>query len=498
MTAVVSAETFARIAAALGSRSRDATIHDVKRAVIDGFVRVDRRLDVQVTEYFRHTFVPDLVLRWNDNVDRPERWVFLRSKVSPSYLTEDIGLVARDQPIIFGLVPTPTGKDAAAVRERSHATGTLVTDPAGIEELASSVDRAPIPEMVSRLIIRGGRGVYDQQTTAETTDDINRGFDGAFNTDPEPTFTAAAVIRDHLGTNTAGRLLRLLHAIWVGSGGRSDQFPDAPTVDGPLSDDALELLITGKDIDNVDFWERLGKFTLTQLGRLEVGDRPNNLRRLLLAHADEIEGRWCRVRADQARTGSDGQLQWGIEGGAVALHGSTFTAHLAVDKIGLAGVEPSEASGIRIETVTARAATAEADISNVTVKGEGLIVGVASETNANILDNPRASGTVEAAAGSVTRATATLKNRHIVSCDFLATTATSRTKSTLTLRELVRHGLPLVWDLHQDEIAALTAMLTPVTPPASKADDQPSLFDSWSEGSGDDEADEPSDKSTED
>ena len=39
---------------------------------------------------------------------------------------------------------------------------------------------------------------------------------------PEETFAAAKSIRDNLGENSGDRLLRLLHAIWVGSGGRSD------------------------------------------------------------------------------------------------------------------------------------------------------------------------------------------------------------------------------------------------------------------------------------
>lgn len=478
MSSTGSAETFTRIKTALESPSRDATIHDVKRAVIDEFVRVDRRVQVEVTDYFRHTFIPDLILRWSDTIDRPERWVFLRSKVSAKYLAEDIEFVARDQPIIFGLVPALQGEDDTPVQERSHATGTLVTDPRGVEELVASEEEAPVGEMVSRLILRGGRGIYDEQTAAVTTQSINSGFAGAFRTDAESTFAAAATIRNQLGENTGGRLLRLLHAIWVGSGGRSDQFPDAPSIDGPLSDDALELLIAGSEVADPDFWKRLGIISLGQLGRLSLGDRPANLRHLLSAHADQIEGRWCRVRPDEPRTGSGQELQWGVEGGAVALHGPTFTAFLALDKQGIAGVEPVERGGIAVEDLAERASFAEAEISDVTATGDGLIVAVASETNANILDNPRASDTVEAVAGNITRATATLRNGHVVVCDFKSTTATSRTKGTLSLRELVRHGLPLVWNLHEDERSELDALLAPVTAIASIRSAQPTLFDS--------------------
>jgi hypothetical protein len=485
--------------------SREATIHDVKRAVIDEFERVDRRVSIKSTEYFRHSYVPDLVLRWNDAIDRPERWVFLRSKVRPDYLLADIAVIARDQPIIFGLLP-PDGAadgrkdtgdevrmpDAITLRERSSATGTLITDPGGLDALSDreidAPSAAPIPDLVSRQIIRGGRGVYDQPTSSDTMATISAGFIAAFSTSPEETFKAAASIRERLGERSGQRLLRLLHAIWVGSGGRSDQFPEAPAIEGPLSDDALELLIAGPDIDNDDFWRRLGAITLPQLGRLSVGERPANLGRLIAVNADKIDGRWCRVRPDEPRTGSEGALQWGIEHGALALHGSTFSAYLAEEKKELAAIESVEQGGIAFDALSERADRAEAAISDVTAAGGGLIIGVASDTHANVLDHPHTSESVGAAAGNITKATATLKNRRIVVCDFPTTTASSRTRGTLTLRELVRHGLPLVFAIHADDMAHLGDMLSPVTALAGSDDEaQISLFDMLTGGNEDDD-----------
>lgn len=462
MTTEVGTRTLARIEQALSLESREATIHDVKRAVIDEIEKVDGRVKIRSTDYFRHTYAPDLILGWQDDIDRRERWVFLRSKVSPAALEDDLGTLGREQPIIFGLgASSAQGRDES-VRERSAATGTLITDPIGFNELVPPATDAQIPQLVSRMILRGGRGVYDERSTTETTQTIARGFEAAFDTVAEDTFAGARSIRSNLGEHSGDRLLRLLHAIWVGSGGRSDLFPDAPALGGPLSDDALELLLDGPDNDDVEFWRRIGSVTLQQLSRLRIGDRPANLGRLLLAHADSIEGRWCRVRPDEPRTGGENNLQWGIEAGAVALHGPTFSAYLASDKSGIDGVEAISSGGISIDTLTQRAEAANAEISDVTATGGGLIVEVASESHGNVLDNPHASGTVGAAAGNVTRATATLPNGRVVVCDLASSTASSRTKGTLTLRELIRHGLPLVWSLAEDEMESLDAMLTPV------------------------------------
>ena len=505
------AATAARIRSALALADRQATIHDVKRAVIDGFERVDKRVRIHATDFFRHSSAPDLVLSWPDPVDRPERSVFLRSKIDAAHLLADLDLVARDQPIIFAL---PSGADSTdsqdgstdevldagtdqsqseSLQARASSSGTLVTDPAGLDALGvdQGVDSPEIPELVSRLIIRGGRGVYDEAASAATTSSITTGFVAAFAVDPAPTFAAADSIRTHLGQNTGERLLRLLHAIWVASGGRSDQFPDAPDIEGHLSDDALQLLITGPEIQDPQFWARLGELSLHQLGRIEVADRPPNLTRLVLANADSITGRWCRVRPDEPRTGESPGLKWGIERGTLALHGSTFTAFFAEEKRDLDGIEPAQAKGIAVDELTRRASIAEADVSDMTASGGGLTIGVASETRDSVLDNPNVSASVGVAAGNLTKATATLRNGKAVLCDFQAATAASRTRARLTLRELARHGLPLVWPLVDDDAVALQEMVSPVAALEDDEDndgvDQPSLFDLLDDSQGGDD-----------
>jgi hypothetical protein len=153
-------------------------------------------------------------------------------------------------------------------------------------------------------------------------------------------------------------------------------------------------------------------------------------------------------------------------------------------------VEPNVSGGLSLDDLSLRADAASAEISDVTATGGGLIVEVASESPGNVLANPHASGTVGAAAGNVTRATAMLANGRIILCDLVSSTASSRTRSTLTLRELIRHGLPLVWSLAADEMDDLSAMLEPVTS-VSSAGPQLSLLDLLDQGDGEDVVEEP-------
>ena len=506
MTTELAESTLRRIREALSSPSRESTIHDVKRAVIDEFERVDSKVTIKVTEYFRHSYVPDLVLQWNDNTDRPERWVYLRSKTSSAYLLADLRVIAREQPIVFGLLPAPSEAERSIdpavesdLRSESMTTGTMITDPSGLELLADDSDwpsQPHLPAAITRQLIRGGRGVFDAQSSLDTKRTITGGFAAAFETDAEATFKAARSIREHLGERSGERLLRFLHAIWVASGGRSDQFPDAPSVHGSLSDDALELLVSGSDIDSEEFWRRLGDFNLPQLGRLRLDGRPTNLGRLIAVNADKIEGRWCRVEPDQPRTGSEGRLEWGVEHGSLALHGPTFTAYFAEEKKDLGPSGTVNDRGIDVAELTRRATASYAEIADMTASGDGLIIGVASETHGNVLDNPRTAASVGAAAGNVKSATAILQNRRVVMCDFVRATASSRTRATLTIRELARHGLPLAWPLLPDELLLLNEMLQPVDGATAPEADQPSLFEAITEES--DSVDEESAEASED
>jgi len=67
----------AEILAALDIENPRNSVATVKSVVISQFEALDTRVKIKSTDYFNHTFAPDLVLSWP--WDRmPERYVYLR------------------------------------------------------------------------------------------------------------------------------------------------------------------------------------------------------------------------------------------------------------------------------------------------------------------------------------------------------------------------------------------------------------------------------------
>ena len=70
-----------------------------KELVRSKILEVEPRADVHETEYFDHTFAPDLVLR-RGAVLSTDRWIFLRTTNAPRELAADLVFVPPLRPAI--------------------------------------------------------------------------------------------------------------------------------------------------------------------------------------------------------------------------------------------------------------------------------------------------------------------------------------------------------------------------------------------------------------
>ena len=96
-------DDFAAAIADLSEDDPERNIASIKNAVIAQLLASDDRVKVETTEYFNHTYAPDLILRWNTG--RPDRRVYLRTNTNPVYLLEDVDVVSANHPILIPLRP---------------------------------------------------------------------------------------------------------------------------------------------------------------------------------------------------------------------------------------------------------------------------------------------------------------------------------------------------------------------------------------------------------
>lgn len=153
----MSGEFGAALRHAMEYDSPDRRIDSLKTSVSNILRSGDPSIRVKKTEYFNHTFAPDLVLTWPD--EKQERLVFLRTNPNPEWLAADLRIIAPSHPIMFTLDDSGLEHRVGAHENlvtAAKAAHALVTDPDAIEEFVSP--HAPITSLLTNAVIRGGRG----------------------------------------------------------------------------------------------------------------------------------------------------------------------------------------------------------------------------------------------------------------------------------------------------------------------------------------------------
>ncbi|MDL4816943.1 hypothetical protein [Actinomadura opuntiae] len=330
----------------------------MKNEVINKVRALDVRVQINSTEYFNNTFVPDLLLTWPGE-ERP-RELFIRADTNPEHLAEDIGLVPDRKPIFFALGSVSASADHnSLVSSEARDHGVLVTDSAGTQEFLDRRRRTDLMGLASAAVLQGGRGVVDRAEAAETATLFEEGFESAKRGDPERTANAANRIPGVLDSDRTDRLLQVLQALWVGAGQPASLFP-ATVRQKQLDSSALLFLLEQDWIRDSLFWRNLA-FTLTfdQLVALDLPEATDNLQELVWANTDRLKARACSAIASETDFPPDSRFAyWSIEDGGLNFR----TRHSLLRLYGSAEQMPviHESSGAPLDEVLERLRLAEA------------------------------------------------------------------------------------------------------------------------------------------
>jgi hypothetical protein len=420
---------------------------------------------VRFTDYFNHVVVPDMVLRWPD--ENRERLLFLRPTPNPTWLIDDVETLAAHQPIIFpladlGPVPDSTTEGVVGQLARQATSGdTWIAEPSAVAAVAEGRADSPVIGLLAQALVRGGRGL----ATAGSIRDLTQATEGAF-ADAEHQIgerlgSSVASIETNLDGEQAGRMTRVLRAVWEGHGGSSSTFPSVAS-SGPLTDDDLAYLMNTLTGAAPDFWARVGKnVTTTQLGRLRLTDPSISLQNFLSANMETLTAKGMRLSSQQVRLGeSESFPRWAVDRGCLAIRGASWIAHLAARK---AEELPPEERGRAMSLATLRKRTSATNAIVVRVEfGKGdRSVSYESKERVNVLDDADLATVADEVRGMlVERATLAIPGAGTTNVDFGSATALGPTNSTLLLGSFARAVLPLLTPLSDEESRDLTQMLT--------------------------------------
>jgi hypothetical protein len=276
--------------------SQTSAVHDVVR---NGLREVAPGIEIRTTDYFTHTFVPDLVLTWGPDDRRLSRNVHLRFVVSDEAFVEEVDFLADTEPVFLGLLdrqplPELARGDGGAARR----TGTLITQSVSLDALKEGRARDQRTVTATRELVRGGRGSIGQDRAAALVDQYHRSLE-AIERLKDAEEDATANTRETL--QLLSKVLRArefatvehhLRSSWISQGGDPFTFPatttwDPQAISPPELGEVLNALLdSGRDLPD-ETWSRNAWFLSAQelaevLGKPRTGGPLNKLAAALL------------------------------------------------------------------------------------------------------------------------------------------------------------------------------------------------------------------------
>lgn len=207
----------------------------VHKVVGDVLGRIAPDVSIKATDYFTHSFAPDLVLSWSPNGERESRNVHLRFGVDNLTFVDGAALLADTEPIFIGLSGgAPIDPRVTRHAERGLAD-TLITSASALDAMdeTRALDRPAI--RATQEVVRGGRGAVDAgrasrivgayQEVGRVITELDKGSDPV---------SAEAISRTNAALKVLHRALRPprfraleadLRSRWIGTGGDPTEFP---------------------------------------------------------------------------------------------------------------------------------------------------------------------------------------------------------------------------------------------------------------------------------
>jgi hypothetical protein len=456
-----------RVEDALNDPDMRESEHRVKETVADALSKFDPSATVKVTSYFNHTFAPDMVLSWG----RAERSVFLRFTDNLPELGEDIELLDREDPLVFGLsTPSSEAVQENRLDERTRAADILLTTPSAVEELSSRAAPAATDRMLRNSLAHGGRGALVGKADANRlADSLDTGFTAASRGQVDGTRLALTAIGDYFAEGQARRLNRVVQAVWEGGGSRVDQYPGDPDLAAEVSDLSLVYLLQYMDTPDPVFWRGVGRaLTLDQLVALARADAAghDSFQHLVNANLDVLRARACMV-LDMSMYDNEEPpaLRWAVDlpvrdtPPALTLRGPAFHAFVTRRKDDLDSRLPAAAGGLSVAEFVERTASAHVAAVNASVGGSHITLSDDSGTTNTDFVRAATSGLPNA---QVDRATVSTPSGRIT-VDFAQRTGTGVTRSDTLAADLLIATTSLLVDLtteQRDTLATFLAITT--------------------------------------
>lgn len=428
-------------------------VESIKNAVISNIRASDAAVSIESTDYFNHTYAPDLVLKWG----KEERHVYLRTSGNAEYLREDVAVVSERKPILMPLAPLRHPEQIEELARESASSSTLIADPASLYAFSAERQDRPVRSLLSRAVLQGGRGLVTEARARSTSDVFDSGFVAAQQAEVESTREAVVAAETLLDPVHAGQLTRLLHAVWLGSGAPATSFPGATGVTADLDSVGLKLLLDIAVTADDEFWRRIGSgISLERLCEIEASASSENLQRLIRANLDRFRAKSCRISGALAATDFGIEPRWFVHAGLLGYTTDRYRALFSTGPVSsMDFMEDVEDGTVELAELLDRAADAGLNISELVIESfTGGQIDYKAPPGGDISRDDVLQDLSSALGGrsSVLSVVVPIggESRHL-KCDLTRRAASGRTVAKFLLSELLRNAVPILRTLRPSE-----------------------------------------------
>lgn len=434
----------AAIRGILNLSSPGAIVSGVKGVVSDEIKKLNPEADVTFTDYFNHTYIPDLVMEWSTPHAKEVRPVYLRSSLRPARAAEDIRDLASRAPVVLSLAPTADPRPYEGVRrEMEAAPRVMVTDIGTVANLANDaipaaneivdmnqLTRAPLMSLAKTNLLRGGRGVIADAELARLT--LAADLDPAEQLTSERLADFRAVATELFSEDASLRLRRAADVLRFGLLPGQDI---EPTFEGRLSSSELRILIPyllGRDevTRSLQFWGYIGSMMeLEDLEELWTTLAGVDITPLVLANLERWRARRAQlgINSEHNPDAPEEQPYWQLRSKLLSADAGPWRIYIASDGRRLKG-RPSTQIPSWSEVQEPASTFA---LESVDLKGHARRVRVSAQASTNVYEDV---ATIHSSIDDdfkVTRLSVLAEEEKGVDVDFEGMTATGRHPQTI-------------------------------------------------------------------
>lgn len=335
-------------AAPIEYRSRAATLdymRSLKERVANDIEAMDPTVTVKFTDYFNHSYVPDMVVSWAKN--EAAREVYLRGSIEGAIIAGDLVGHGEEGPMIVSVgdkraaeVMRDEPKLAARVRKQvRRSPHALLTEIPALTALKAGDDSgSPLQKIVRTSVVRGARGILDEDSANQLTSVASPG-DAA---------QVDQVISSLFVEREAAQIQRVGALVTLGTRGADDD-NSLPEGEEMLSATELQaylpwVLRQENRTASPTFWRWLGsQFDLGTLQSLAPSLKDVDLTPLVHANLEDWTGRGVGLVIADVEEPADAGT-WVLRSGMLSARFGPWRLHLTESLHKLRSREPNAAA----------------------------------------------------------------------------------------------------------------------------------------------------------